>query len=414
MRGPDERSMPMNTRVWVFSLLTVLWLGVPGPTAATQAPEPVVRAMFFFSPGCPHCHDVMRDHLPSLMHRHGAALQIVAVNVDTREGQAMYQAVVSHFRLPRQRLGVPALVVGEQILVGAWEIPSQLPGIVDTGLASGGIDWPDIEAVRSYLSLQGLSSEPSVQLEEWMVAGVAGGGGPPAVELLGAGPAPLTESVRARYMRDPVGNTLAVVVLVGMVAVLWVAVVQVARPRRRLAEWPVWVVPALAAAGLGVALYLAYVEVTGTQAVCGPVGDCNTVQLSPYAYILGIPVGVLGVIGYVVLAGVWLVARAGPVAMRSPAALAVWLMAAGGVLFSIYLTFLEPFVIGATCIWCLNSAVIMTLILLATTPAAQKSRAVAPRIGTKAMRPSRGTAELRGRAAGAEVDSSPRRRSRAV
>jgi uncharacterized membrane protein len=33
-------------------------------------------------------------------------------------------------------------------------------------------------------------------------------------------------------------------------------------------------------------------------------------------------------------------------------------------MFSIYLTFLEPFVIGATCIWCLTSAVIITLIML--------------------------------------------------
>jgi uncharacterized membrane protein len=41
-------------------------------------------------------------------------------------------------------------------------------------------------------------------------------------------------------------------------------------------------------------------------------------------------------------------------------------MVAGGVLFSIYLTFLEPFVIGATCAWCLSSAVIMTLLLLTT------------------------------------------------
>jgi uncharacterized membrane protein len=32
-----------------------------------------------------------------------------------------------------------------------------------------------------------------------------------------------------------------------------------------------------------------------------------------------------------------------------------------GTLFSIYLTFLEPFVIGATCAWCLSSAVIMTI-----------------------------------------------------
>jgi uncharacterized membrane protein len=34
-----------------------------------------------------------------------------------------------------------------------------------------------------------------------------------------------------------------------------------------------------------------------------------------------------------------------------------------GVIFSIYLTFLEPFVIGATCAWCLSSAVIITVLL---------------------------------------------------
>jgi uncharacterized membrane protein len=35
-----------------------------------------------------------------------------------------------------------------------------------------------------------------------------------------------------------------------------------------------------------------------------------------------------------------------------------------GTLFSIYLTFLEPFVIGATCAWCLTSAVLMTVLML--------------------------------------------------
>jgi uncharacterized membrane protein len=43
-----------------------------------------------------------------------------------------------------------------------------------------------------------------------------------------------------------------------------------------------------------------------------------------------------------------------------------------GIFFSIYLTFLEPFVIGATCAWCITSALIMTAIfLLSTQPAKQ-------------------------------------------
>jgi uncharacterized membrane protein len=47
-----------------------------------------------------------------------------------------------------------------------------------------------------------------------------------------------------------------------------------------------------------------------------------------------------------------------------------------GTLFSIYLTFLEPFVIGATCMWCISSAVLMIILLLASTPGAQQALAV--------------------------------------
>ena len=44
--------------------------------------------------------------------------------------------------------------------------------------------------------------------------------------------------------------------------------------------------------------------------------------------------------------------------------MALFGMALFGTGFSIYLTFLEPFVIGATCMWCLSSAIILTVILL--------------------------------------------------
>jgi uncharacterized membrane protein len=40
--------------------------------------------------------------------------------------------------------------------------------------------------------------------------------------------------------------------------------------------------------------------------------------------------------------------------------------AVAGVAFSVYLTFLEPFVIGATCAWCITSALLMTALLIMT------------------------------------------------
>ncbi len=67
----------------------------------------------------------------------------------------------------------------------------------------------------------------------------------------------------------------------------------------------------------------------------------------------------------------WLVAQAAGPDWGRLGAVALWGMALVGTLFSIYLTFLEPFVIGATCMWCLASAVTITGILLAATPMAR-------------------------------------------
>jgi uncharacterized membrane protein len=77
---------------------------------------------------------------------------------------------------------------------------------------------------------------------------------------------------------------MALVILVGMVLALLRAV---RLQGRRRAAWPQWAIPALTVVGLAVALYLSYVEVTGSPATCGPVGDCNTVQQSPHATVFG-------------------------------------------------------------------------------------------------------------------------------
>jgi uncharacterized membrane protein len=134
-------------------------------------------------------------------------------------------------------------------------------------------------------------------------------------------------------------------------------------------DWA-WTIPLLCVIGIGVAGYLAYVETTNVTAVCGPVGDCNTVQQSEYARLFGIlPIGILGLFGYVTIIIAWLVARYADGYLSNIGSLAMLGMTAFGTLFSIYLTFLEPFVIGATCAWCLTSAVLMTvLMMLSVTP----------------------------------------------
>jgi uncharacterized membrane protein len=129
-------------------------------------------------------------------------------------------------------------------------------------------------------------------------------------------------------------------------------------------EWASYLVPVLCIIGVGVAAYLTYVETRQVAAICGPVGDCNTVQSSPYAKLFGImPVGLLGVLGYLGILCAWVVWRFGKGRLRDLGGLAVFLFALFGVLFSMYLTYLELAIILAVCMWCLASAVIMAILL---------------------------------------------------
>jgi uncharacterized membrane protein len=313
----------------------------PGP-----APGARVRAVLFYSPTCPHCRDVITDHLPPIQATFGDRLRIVGVNTYTEQGQAIYLAMARAFYLPRERLGVPTLVVGSTVLVGSGEIPAELPGIVERGLRAGGIDWPDLPELRAWLAAQGET---------------VGGGVDAADGQHGAG------GWVGTFRRDPLANSLAVAVLLATVLALAGSLGAVAGRWRAPPSPPGWLVPALALAGAGVAAYLTRGEVGGSAVVCGPVGDCAAVQQSRYAHLFGVvPVGALGLGGYLAMAGAWILAVTATGVARLARGL-LWGLALVATAFSAYLTFLEPFVIGATCAWCLASALIAGALLLATT-----------------------------------------------
>jgi thiol-disulfide isomerase/thioredoxin len=106
--------------------------------------KPMVHAILFYSPSCPHCHKVMSEDLPPLSRQYGRQLQILEVDTSTPQGQALFYAALVHFQIDVQTVGVPLMIVGDTVLRGDQEIPQELPGLIEEGLASGGIDWPAI------------------------------------------------------------------------------------------------------------------------------------------------------------------------------------------------------------------------------------------------------------------------------
>ena len=112
----------------------------------------------------------------------------------------------------------------------------------------------------------------------------------------------------------------------------------------------------LALLGLAISVYLTWVHYAGIEPVCTGVSDCERVQTSEYADLVGIPVAVLGIAGYTAI-------LASLLTRLEVTALLAYLAVA----FSAYLTWAELFKIEAICQWCVGSALItLAIAVLAT------------------------------------------------
>jgi uncharacterized membrane protein len=122
----------------------------------------------------------------------------------------------------------------------------------------------------------------------------------------------------------------------------------------------------LSLAGLFISAYLYLYKIGKIGALACGTGGCETVQLSPWSRVAGIEVSLIGVVGYAVLTALSLAALQPGLSSRRWPTLALLLLTSTGVAFTIYLTYLELFVIHAICRWCVGSGVIIIAILIAT------------------------------------------------
>jgi uncharacterized membrane protein len=114
---------------------------------------------------------------------------------------------------------------------------------------------------------------------------------------------------------------------------------------------------ALSVVGLGVASYLTYIHYAGIKPVCTAGGSCLKVQSSIYSSLAGVPVALIGLLGYIAILGSLLVPE------NETSRLATMAFTLVGFGFSAYLTYRELFSIHAICEWCASSAVIMTVMM---------------------------------------------------
>jgi uncharacterized membrane protein len=177
-------------------------------------------------------------------------------------------------------------------------------------------------------------------------------------------------AVLDRLTMDPIGNSLAVIALVSMVCMVTLTIYRL----NKVASIPVtgwWAIPLLASVGLGIMLYLASIPET---TICYPSGACQIIQQSEYGEILNIPVSLWGALGYLAILVTWSASLFSSFRLLHIVPWALLALTLLGVLFSLYFTFLEPFIIGATCPWCLTSAILMTILFWLSAETVQSLR----------------------------------------
>jgi uncharacterized membrane protein len=114
---------------------------------------------------------------------------------------------------------------------------------------------------------------------------------------------------------------------------------------------------AITTLGLGVASYLTYVHYSGEPPLCSTAHNtCAKVQTSIYSELAGVPVALIGLIGYVAILGSLLV----PESEESRFATMGFTVIGFG--FSAYLTYRELFSLREICEWCVSSAIMMTML----------------------------------------------------
>lgn len=134
----------------------------------------------------------------------------------------------------------------------------------------------------------------------------------------------------------------------------------------------------LAALGVAVSAYLTYLYYSeSTAALCTEGSGCDIVRSSSYSIILGVPIALLGVVGFALILGISF-SRLSPFRKG----LSMYILALAGVTFSAYLTYLEIAVIHAICPYCVVSASLMVGVLLLLL----LQRPLVPRLSASSLR----------------------------
>ena len=120
---------------------------------------------------------------------------------------------------------------------------------------------------------------------------------------------------------------------------------------------------ALALIGLLVSIYMTIYKYTGNEGMCLGSGDCSTVNASRFSEVNGIPVAVLGILGYAAILGAHYFESRNAFFTKN-GTLLIFGMGLAGFVFNIWLIYVELALLKAICPFCVASQAAMTLVFI--------------------------------------------------
>jgi uncharacterized membrane protein len=120
---------------------------------------------------------------------------------------------------------------------------------------------------------------------------------------------------------------------------------------------------ALVVLGLLVSIYMTIYRISDNEGMCLGSGDCSIVNASRFSEVNGIPVAVIGVVGYAAILAVHLFENRNSFFKRN-GTLLIFGMALAGFTFNVWLIYVEIALLKAFCPFCVTSQIAMTLIFI--------------------------------------------------
>ena len=294
----------------------------PSATACSAIPNAKVTVTEFLDLQCPICAEASKQTLPTL------------INDYVRTGKVKLQARTLHFIGPDSTKAARAAAAAQE----------------------QGKLWPFVEA---FYAAQG--AENSGYVTDGFLREVADAAGLDADKLLDAAKEPASQQGMATADQEAAQSQGRLDAHVHGHPQRQDQRDRLRRARRGRAPQGDRVMSLRAAsiavglAGLAIAGYLTVVHYAGGEPVCAIAHGCATVQKSNYAQLAGVPVALLGLLGYVAILGA--LVRDGEHGRTAAAFLSL-----AGFGFSVWLTYVEVARLDAICIWCVASAICMTLL----------------------------------------------------